>query len=392
MPRPPLPIGTWGRIRRTEKGPHKWVATAQFRDSDGVTRPVTASGRTGAEAERLLRVKLTQRAAPEGDLLGPDTRIKKLAAVWLEEMRAEELVNGTTLDGYVGVLDRHVLPKLGNLTLREATVGRIDRHLKTLKAAGYTSVPKHTKVVLSHMFGLAVRHGAMDANPCASVAKGKRKRKEHNVRVVGLDDLKAVRDAVRVWMTRKRPGPKDNDLADIVDTLLGTGARIGEVLAIRWDDCDFAADSPTVTIAGTLVTTKQEGLYRQGWGKSHSSFRTLVLPPFLVDTLMRRMLNSPALNPYGAVFVTRKGTWKQPNNVRRQWRAARKGTGLEWVVPHTFRKTVATLIDDAVGGDAAQKTLGHSDKSVTDEYYVAKPALAPDVSAVLELFAPPSDW
>ena len=105
---------------------------------------------------------------------------------------------------------------------------------------------------------------------------------------------------------------------------------------------------------------------------------------------MRRLVESQALNPLGAVFVTRKGTWKSPNNVRRQWRAAREGTGFEWVTPHVFRKTVATLIDEQVDAAAASKVLGHSSEDVTKEYYIAKPALAPDVSKVMHEFLAPS--
>jgi hypothetical protein len=50
-------------------------------------------------------------------------------------------------------------------------------------------------------------------------------------------------------------------------------------------------------------------------------------------------------------------------NVRRQWRQARKDTGLEWVTPHPFRKTVATLIDKEADTAAADQ-LGHGSKDV----------------------------
>ena len=40
MGRPPLPLGTWGRIRRYQVGPKTWRAVANYRDYDGVTRPV----------------------------------------------------------------------------------------------------------------------------------------------------------------------------------------------------------------------------------------------------------------------------------------------------------------------------------------------------------------
>ena len=51
------------------------------------------------------------------------------------------------------------------------------------------------------------------------------------------------------------------------------------------------------------------------------------------------------LNPNDAIFASRKGTWMSTNNVRRQWRQARAEADLAWVTPHTFRKTVAALID-----------------------------------------------
>ena len=62
-----------------------------------------------------------------------------------------------------------------------------------------------------------------------------------------MEDLNAVRSAVDAWMTKKRSGPKPNqDMPDIVDLLLATGCRIGEVLALRWTDIDLTATPPTV--------------------------------------------------------------------------------------------------------------------------------------------------
>ena len=89
-------------------------------------------------------------------------------------------------------------------------------------------------------------------------------------------------------------------------------------------------------------------------------------------------------NPNDAIFASRRGTWLSPNNVRRQWRQARAETDLEWVTPHTFRKTVATLIDKEADTKSAAAQLGHASEEVTDTYYIAKPVLAPDVSEILE--------
>ncbi len=53
MVRPPLPIGTSGRVR-TYRTPSGWRARTSYREYDGVTREVEKHGRTEATAERLL--------------------------------------------------------------------------------------------------------------------------------------------------------------------------------------------------------------------------------------------------------------------------------------------------------------------------------------------------
>jgi integrase len=63
-------------------------------------------------------------------------------------------------------------------------------------------------------------------------------------------------------------------------------------------------------------------------------------------------------------------------------------TGLEWVIPHTFRKTVATLIDKEADTDTAAAQLGHENGEITKTYYVHKARKAPDVSGVLDALGP----
>jgi integrase len=99
--------------------------------------------------------------------------------------------------------------------------------------------------------------------------------------------------------------------------------------------------------------------------------------------LMDRKLTA-ADNPNDAIFASRRGTWLSPHNVRRQWRRARADTGLEWVTPHTFRKTVATLLDKEANTKSAAAQLGHATEQVTKKHYIEKPAVAPDSSDILE--------
>jgi hypothetical protein len=47
-------------------------------------------------------------------------------------------------------------------------------------------------------------------------------------------------------------------------------------------------------------------------------------------------------------------------------------------------RTVATLIDKEADTKSAAAQLGHGSEEITNKYYIVKPALAPDVSDILE--------
>jgi integrase len=234
------------------------------------------------------------------------------------------------------------------------------------------------------MFALAVRRGALTTNPMRET--GRLRNPSRKVVALETEQLDGVRSAIRKWQepTPGKSGPRPTtDLADIVDLMLATGARIGEILALRWEDLDLATEHPTLTISGTIVYLKGKGFFRQDWTKSDAGHRAMVLPRFAVGMLMARKITA-ADNPHDAIFASRRGTWLSPQNVRRQWRQARADTGLEWVTPHTFRKTVATLIDKEADADSAAAQLGHKTKEITKKHYIVKPTLAPDSSSILE--------
>ncbi|BEL01827.1 hypothetical protein Q0Z83_000180 [Actinoplanes sichuanensis] len=116
------------------------------------------------------------------------------------------------------------------------------------------------------------------------------------------------------------------------------------------------------------------------------------MPGFVVDVLWRRFNDRahPARGQHSinAVFASRNDTWLSPYNVGRQWREVRNQAGLEWVTLHVFRKTVATVLDDAGKTKEASRQLGHASEEVTKAYYIAKPKLVPDVTDVLDALGP----
>lgn len=65
--------------------------------------------------------------------------------------------------------------------------------------------------------------------------------------------------------------------------MLGTSARIGEVLAIRRWDLDITSAVPSIHLAGTIISRNGEQTFRQDHPKTAKSRRAVALPTFIAN-------------------------------------------------------------------------------------------------------------
>lgn len=260
----------------------------------------------------------------------PQATLAELVDLWLRKLRTERRLDRTTIDEYERVLRRLVIPSFGTTIIDDLTTSMVDDLLVKLGAQSLNRQRK-TKVVLGAMLDTAVEVSAAFANPVRGSLSISRPAPDH--RTLTTAELEDVRVAVRAWLNKQRSGPKSSgDIADIIEVMLGTGARLGEVLALRWADIDLEAR--VVYVNATIKTEPRVGTYR----KPLPHPRMVVLPEFAADVLQARR-RSMRVNFLDAVFPTRNVTWQQVNNVERRWRQIRREAGLEWVTPEVFRRS-----------------------------------------------------
>ncbi|MCU9996245.1 site-specific integrase [Mobiluncus mulieris] len=390
MPREPLAIGTFGSIS-TKKKAGKWTATTRFRDEDGRTRQVSSRGESKAACIRSLKVKIAGRTlVTEGDITG-ETHVETLCTMYLEA-RAMQVEAGkitpNTRDKEERAINNHIVPALGGLRLREVTVRKLNAFLQSL-AVDAPSLARNSRIILNGIFQIAATDLPGFINPVRETIHIK-KSKPHP-KALTAADVALIRQAISDWQSSQSSGPKrGKDLPDVLSVALGSGLRIGEILALLWSDVDLVGDPPTITVTGTLSQATGKGVYRRDCPKSEDSRRVVPIPQWLVSVLLERRLAMS--KPGELVFSTRNGTVLSPTNVRRSLRAALKAADLperlKDVHPHLFRSTVATAIKRESSMKDAAAVLGHSSPEITRTYYVEKENIAPDMRQVLARFAP----
>jgi integrase len=172
------------------------------------------------------------------------------------------------------------------------------------------------------------------------------------------------------------------DLPDLSLLLLATGCRIGECLAIGWDEVDL--NGAMVDVCWRLVRRTGVGLLRLPSTKTGKRGERLVpLPSWAMTMLKRRRL--AIASGVRAVFPDSLGGWRDPSNVCRVWREVREQVAMDGLVSHTLRKTVASFLDD---GDVSIRKisdqLGHSRVSMTQDRYLGRKLTDRQTAEVLE--------
>jgi integrase len=380
--RPQLRIGQHGKITRKYLGGGVWLARTRFRDSDGVPRVVERRGpadehdKRGKLAEDLLiEALMLRRPAAAADEVTLDTRIMALVDVHIARL-AEDGRAVRTLDTYrytAGKLTKF----LRSVRVGEATAPRMDAALRSMRSAHGPVMARQARTVLRGALQLAVMANTLGSNPIRDVEAIKSKAKPKGAPALTGNQLRDL-----LGKLRESAYCRDHDLVDPFTVLIATGLRRSELLGLRWSD--FDEDAGTFTVTGKVVRAAGKGLERIDDTKTDAGKRTIPLPAFAIGALQERR-GRPYLGEQPVIFPSTAGTLRDPDNFGKQWRAARDELGVSEVTTHSFRKTLATLIDDeGLSARIGADHLGHSNVSMTQDRYMARGRVHTAVADLLD--------
>lgn len=370
-------------LRSHPTSPGHLQARGYYKDRRDVRHEVTASGTSNASATRALKAKV---AAAEKEHVGGTTelnhktRLDVAADLWLLRKRGQRKRGGgalspTTIADYEGYINRVIrgTPLAAMSVAQVNAVAVIEEWLTDVANTRGTVAAQQSRKVLGGILDLAERVEAIPASvmrrvelPAAAPgSEGDRSCRDPEDCDFGcggrhLDTQRAF-TSDEMKRVQRNADASAADVGDLVAFLFGTGARISEALRnTAWSDVDLNAQS--VRVRGT---------------KTRHADRVLALSDGLTARLRNR---ADRYGTDGQVFGTTRfavsrtgaiilGKPRDRQNVLKALRRVLATSEAQWAGSHSFRRTVATWMDEA-GAPLAEigAQLGHGDLNVTARY------------------------
>lgn len=358
-----------GHIRERSPGSFELRYTLGTDPATGKRRMVTATVKgTQRDAEKELRRLL--RAVDTGEHVEPNKlTVREWLATWLATVAAE--VSPKTHERYGQIINGFLAPAIGALPLAKLSPSHIQTAYNGWAVGGRKDgkdgglspqTRRHIHRILKTALSRAVEQQLLARNPADAFKKRlpKVERKEMTTLTVeqAATLLAAIRHTRVYWPAM---------------LALATGARRGEVLALRWRNVDL--DRGTIRIVESL---EQTGAGIRFKAPKTEKSRAITLPAFAVEEL-RRLKREQAedllklgVRQAGDTLVCCRGDGEplQPQSLTHEFTRLVGRVDVPRVRFHDLRHSHATqMLGAGIHPKIAQERLGHSTISTTLDLY-----------------------
>lgn len=276
-------------------------------------------------------------------------------------------------------LEHQVYPYIGYIPINEVSVHDVQSMINALSETdlSYSTIKKAYEAVNSVMKVYRVRTQTA-LNPCEGVLLPKRKEKEiSDIKYFKEEEIKLIENEA----TRKYSNGRDvYRLGYSIILLMYTGMRVGEMLALTWDDIDF--ENKTITVNKNAVAATEDGERKmtiQDSTKTKKSTRIIPMTSKAMEAL-RYIKNITGDNDY--VISSKNNKLIHPENINRMFHSILVNVGI--MKPkverrlddvsygvHALRHTFASLLfKNNCEIKVISEILGHADTKITENIYI----------------------
>lgn len=360
-----------GSIYQRKDG--RWVALMQIGwTPNGNRRFVTYYGKTRREVATKLENSLSE--VNKRIFIEPSKiTYEEWLWTWMETYK-RTTVSESTYARYISLIHNHILPNLSKIKLQDIKPMHIQKVYNICVDKNLSgSAIKHIHTVFKQSLEQAINQDLIYTNPAQKTIRPPIRHK-----LVSSLTLEQQQRLLSVL--------GDDTISTLIKLAMGTGARLGELLGLKWENIDF--DNMEIHIVQGLVraysidneTHKVHHVSSKlSKLKTDSSLRTIPLTNYLAKTLKKyRREQNKYINTFNnniasfpdLVFLSESGTYLDPSNVRKKYAKFLKEADIPFIKFHALRHTFTTRILEAnVHPKIAQDLLGHSTSSTTLDIY-----------------------
>ncbi len=350
-----------------------WCFRIDLPTQGGKRRPMERGGYTRkADAERALTDVINRRDG--GIAINDRETVDIFLAEWLDGRRHS--LKPKTWHSYSEYVHKTIIPALGTVRLEALRHGHVVQLVNDLEAAGKGPATIHRVVAtLRSALSTAVAQRRLPHNPAAQVEMPPERPVER--------EPWSVAQAV-TFLDYVTGDP----LAEVFETMICTGLRRGETLALRWSFIDL--DRRLLRIdprRGNLSDVNGRLMFTAP--KTKGSAAVVGLSRRVVAALARQRARqdldraewAEAYTDDDLVFARPDGAPLRPEKVLRRFRALSAAAGLPECTLHDLRHLAVTVaLADGVPLAMVSKFARHATTAMTGDRYGH---LAPDVSTAV---------
>jgi integrase len=355
-----------GHVRR--RGKRSWELKFDLGTDPAVGKRLTRyHSFKGTKREAEAELVRLMAAADRGDYVDPSrTTLNEFLDHW--ETWAETQVSAKTHERYRELFAHHVRPHLGMARvqrLKGVNFAELYGRFKRPKPDGAGLSPRtigHVHRLVHRALGHAVKWGMLTVNPVSSAEPPRVERSE--IEILTQEQAKAMLNALR-----------GRALHPVAVVGLATGARRGEILALRWADVDL--DGGKIRIERSLEQTNAGLAFKTP--KTKAGRRAISIPRSVVAELQdhwrrqqeaRLALGMGKADPDDLVFTRPDGSTWPPDSLTADWARTLRMLKLPKVTLHSLRHTHASqLIAAGLDVVTVSRRIGHSNPTVTLAVY-----------------------